>query len=68
METFVKTANFECYEGELFPNNSIQTFGYQFEAKRNVTFSWDSAVKTSHMTRFHFLIYLILNFVQFSYN
>jgi len=50
MEAFVKRANFECYAGELFPNNSIQTFGYHFEAKRNVTFSWDSAVKTSPIT------------------
>jgi len=39
-----KSANLECYYGDSFPDNSIQTFGYQFVATRNVTFSWESAV------------------------
>ena len=39
-----KTANFECRFGSELENYSIQNFGYEFVAKRNVTFSWVFAV------------------------
>jgi len=47
-----KSANLECYYGNHFPNNSIQTFGFDFIALRNVTFSWESAVKSKFSIKF----------------
>jgi len=44
MEGFPKLANFECHFGTEFSDHSVQTFGYEFVAKRNVTFSWESNV------------------------
>ena len=44
---FVKTFNYECYFPHSFPSGSIQTFGYEFEAKDNFTFCCEASLKIS---------------------